>query len=236
MEIDFTSQLGAAAYATFNAKIHVKEDLTYIKNLPLCIACDFNVDPCIFEVCQIRGGNLYVIDEIVLSPGSVPDMVTEFRNLYPDHPAEVHIYGDSNGLRRTAQTEKSDYDLIQIHMQGYSSRTVIKVPRKSPSSRSRINALNNRLKGPEGAQRIFIDSSCTELIQDLNQVVLRADGKDVLKIYKPGDPYAARTHASDALGYLIHREWPVAAEALKLRVEASRTRKPLKPAKILGGF
>jgi hypothetical protein len=234
MEIDFTSQLGAAAYPSFNQQIHVKKGIPYRENLPLLLACDFNVDPCIFEICQIRGGRLYVIDEICLTPGNIPEMVREFRNRYPDHPAEVHVYGDTNGLTRTAQTEKSDYELIQIHMQGYTSRVVIKVPRKIPPSRQRINALNNRLKGYEGEQYIYISSVCTELIADFNQVVLRPDGKDVLKVYRPGNPYAQRTHASDAVGYLVHREWPIAREALKLQLEKKAKRKPMKYGKLLG--
>lgn len=234
MEMDFTSQLGTAAYPSFNYKIHVKKELTYRENLPLCLACDFNVDPCIFEVCQIRGGNLFVIDEIVLSPGSIPDMVTEFRNKYPDHPAEVHIYGDSNGLTRTAQTQKSDYDLIRLHMQGYPSKVQVKVPRKHPGSRERVNSLNNRLKDFEGLQRVYISSQCVELIADFNQVVLRPDGKDVLKVYRAGDPYAARTHASDAVGYLVHREWPVVKEVLQLKLKANKNRRPLKHGNLLG--
>lgn len=233
MEMDFTSQLGAAAYPTFNQAVHVKKGLIYRENLPLLLACDFNVDPCIFEVCQIRGGNLFVIDEIVLSPGSIPDMITEFRNRYPDHPAEVHVYGDSNGLRRTAQTEKSDYDLVKIHMQGYPSKVVIKVSRNSPPSRARINSLNNHLKGYEGIQRVFVNNSCVELIADFNQVVLRPDGKDVLKVYKPGDPYAQRTHASDAIGYLVHREWPLAREVLKAK-RSQQKRRPVHYGKLLG--
>jgi len=233
MEMDFTSQLGAAAYPAFNHSLHVKDSLTYRENLPLCLACDFNVDPCIFEVCQIRGGNLFVIDEIVLSPGNIPDMVTEFKNKYPDHPAEVHIYGDTNGLRSTVQTEKSDYEIMQIHLQGYPSRVVMKVPRAHPPSRARINALNNRLKGWEGVQKVYIASQCTELITDLNQVVLRPDGKDVLKVYKHGDPYSSRTHASDAIGYLVHREWPVSKEVLKSKMK-TKARKPIVYGKLLG--
>lgn len=236
MEIDFTSQLGAAAYPAFNEAIHVKDQITLRKNLPICLACDFNVDPCVFEVCQIRGGNLYVIDEIVQGPTSVADMVVEFRNRYPDHPAEVHVYGDSNGLKRSVSTEKSEYQLIQIHMQGYPSKVVLKVPRGAPLPRNRINSLNNRLKGYEGVQRIFISRDCRELIEDLKQVVLKPDGKDVMKVYKSNDAYAARTHASDALGYLVHREWPLSKEAIKLRAEAHKKRKPLKYGKLLGSL
>jgi hypothetical protein len=235
MEIDFTSQLGASAYPSFNPKIHIKEEIKYRRNLPLCLACDFNVDPCVWEICQIRGGNLYVIDEISLGPTSVPKMVTEFRNRYPDHPGGLTLYGDSMGLKRTVQTERSDFQLMELHLQGYPSEITKKVSPKSPEARARINALNNRLRGHEDVQRIFISAKCVELIADLQQVVLRPDGKDILKVYKATDPYAARTHASDALGYLVHREWPLAREALKLRMKGNK-RKPIVYGKLLGSI
>lgn len=233
MELDFTAQLGVSAYPAFNYTLHVKEGLRYSPELPLCLACDFNVDPCIFEVAQIRGGKLFVIDEIVLSPGNIPDMVREFRNAYPAHPAGVFIYGDTNGLTRTAQTEKSDYDLMMIHLAGYPSPVKLKVPRAHPPSKARINSFNNRLKGGDGKPLVYISDKCTELIKDMQQVVLRPDGKDVLKIYREDSAYRLRTHASDALGYLIFREWPTILEAMKLKTN-NKPRLPLKYGKLLG--
>ena len=235
MEIDFTAQLGASAYPAFKASLHVKSKLAYRRDLPLRLACDFNVDPCVWEVCQIRNANLYVIDEICQGPTSIPKMITEFRNRYPDHPGGLHLYGDSMGLRRTAQTERTDFQIMELHLQGYPSEIEKKVAPKSPEARARINALNNRLRGYEDVQRIFISEKCVELIKDLQQVVLRPDGKDIMKVYRANDPYAARTHASDALGYLVHREWPVSSEAIKLRLK-NRKRAPLKHGKLLGSI
>jgi hypothetical protein len=131
MELDFTAQLGALAYPAFNQHVHVKDKLKYNPSIPLRLACDFNVDPCIFEVCQIVAGRLLVLDEIVLSPADIPKMISEFRNSYPDHNAGLYIYGDSNGLSRTSQTMKTDYELMQIHLQGYPSEITMRVPKGS---------------------------------------------------------------------------------------------------------
>lgn len=233
MELDLTAQLGTAAYQSFSYPLHTRKELKYNSNLPLCLACDFNVDPMAWLICQIRGGLLLVLDEIVVGPTSIPDQVEEFRNRYPDHYAELHIYGDTNGLTRTGQTEKSDYDLMRVYLQNYPSKIVMKVPRKSPRSRDRINSLNHKLKGHESKPGIIISTQCKNLIADLQEVVLRPDGKDVMKTYKLDDPYAARTHASDALGYLVHREWPIIKEALALRAKEGH-RKPLQHGKLLG--
>lgn len=236
MEIDFSAQLGAAAYPAFNDKVHLRDDLIYHKTRPIWLCCDFNVDPCVFVIAQLVNGNVHVIDEICLAPASVPDMVTEFRNRYPDHPAEIHIYGDSNGMTRVSQTAKSDYELMLTHFAGYPCSVKLKVSRAHPRSRDRINSLNHKLKGREGEPGIFIHrTACPELVSDFREVVLRPDGKDVLKVYREGDPYRARTHASDALGYCIHREFPVIKDLAQVRSKAKK-RMPLKYENLLGSI
>lgn len=226
MELDFTSQKGATAYPNFNANLHVKPKLPYSKTIPLCLACDFNVENVSWMVCQIRGGVLFVIDEICLGTATVEDMVTEFRNRYPDHAAEIHVYGDSMGTRRGMQTGKTDFQLIQLYMKGYPSRVVIKVPRGSPDPRARIDALNHKLKGVSGKPALVVAQRCVELIQDFQEVALNKTGKDVLKVYNESDPYSKRTHASDALGYMVYREWPISKELTQLRA-VQKKRQPL---------
>lgn len=59
-----------------------------------------------------------------------------------------------------------------------------------------------------GERRLFIDPRAKELIRDLEQVVWRADTSGNLTgNLDKRDP--ARTHSSDALGYLIDRECPL---------------------------
>ena len=172
MEHDFTAQLGNAAYPAFSEKLHVKKKLKLSKDIPISLCCDFNVDPCIFEICQIRHGYLLVIDEICLSPASIPEMVVEFRNRYPDHIAGINIYGDSNGLTRSVQTQKSEYDLMKLHFRGYPGQIIMRVSRVPPKPKDRINALNNRLKSVDEKPMVYISKECVELISDLREVVL----------------------------------------------------------------
>jgi hypothetical protein len=239
MELDFTAQLGVPAYPNFVKDLHVKPNLRYREDIPLCIACDFNVDYFIFEICQIINGRLLVIDEICLKPGNVPEMVNELRNLYPQHVAGLHVYGDSNGFLRSTQSTKSDYDLMKIHLKNYPSRITMKVPRAQPVPMSRINALNHRLKGFEDKPYIYIDERCVELIKDFQEVVLDKHRKDVLKIYDPNKSYSSRTHASDALSYLVQREWPLASEAVLQMLKQKnkeKKRRPLRHKRLLGSF
>jgi hypothetical protein len=213
MELDFTSVPGALAYPSFS-EVNTQRGLAYNESLPLCLACDFNVEPMVWEIAQVVNDTVLFIDEIKLGPTSVEDMVREFRNRYPAHPAEVWIYGDSTGNKRTSQTSKSDYDLLRLHFRSYPSPRVFKVSFSNPPVKERVNAVNLKLRGTDGRPGILIDpDKCRELVRDLKEVIIK-DGK-VVKTSNRDDPYFARTHASDSAGYLIFREWPVVSEVYK---------------------
>jgi hypothetical protein len=159
-------------------------------------------------------------------------MVEEFRNAYPAHPAGICVYGDATGNARTGQTAQSDYDLLRIALRGYPTPISWKVPADNPDEKDRRNAFNAKLKPPDGMPGMRISPKCKELIEDLQAVVLRPDQKKILKVYDGKDPYARRTHASDAAGYLVSREWPL------VQVASSALRKPsapaMKPGRLLG--
>lgn len=223
MELDFTSVPGALAYLSF-AKVNLCKGLAYNQSLPLCLDCDFNVEPMIWGISQVIAGDLYSIDEIKVSPASVEDMVSEFRNRYPAHPAEIWVYGDATGNKRTSQTASSDYDLMRLYFRGYPSPRIFKVSRFNPPIKDRINAVNLRLRGEDGKPGWIIDpDKCLELVKDLAEVIAK-DGK-IVKTSNREDPYFARTHASDGPGYHIFREWPVVQEVIQ---HAKKKRKPLK--------
>jgi len=68
--------------------------------------------------------------------------------------------------------------------------------------------VNAVLKNLSGEHRLLIDPKCKHLIRDLEQVRWKADpyGNSLAELDK-SDPM--RTHVSDALGYLIAREFPM---------------------------
>jgi hypothetical protein len=217
-------------------ELHCVPGLEIVPTLPRCLMCDFNVAPHIWIVGQIHGGDrLDCIRQVRLNPGAVPDMVREFRNQWPAHPAGIRVYGDATGQYRAAQTAQSDYDLLQAAFRGYPSRVELRVARDNPREKNRIDALNTRLRDIEGRAHIRIDpDGCPDLVRDLAEVVLKPDSSGVLKARDSQDPYYERTHASDAVGYLVGREWPTIDEAL--RVEAKpKPRPPLVYKRILGG-
>jgi len=221
MELDFTAVSGSPAYPNFR-ELNLKTHLSVVEDLPICLCCDFNVEPMVWEIAQIitiQGERVpFFMDEIMISPGTVDMMVEEFRNRYPDHQAEVWVYGDSTGKGRTYQTGKSGYDLIRLAFRGYASSLRFRIPPKNPDQRDRLNAFNLKLRNPDGHARCFIHKTkCPQLIKDFREVVTKEDGTKIVKVSKRENPYFWRTHASDAAGYFIWREWPVHREVMKAK-------------------
>lgn len=210
-ELDFDTRevLGTLAYPSFVSSQHVTDGLRVIDTLPISLAVDFNVSPMVWEVCQVARGSLFIIDEIVLDPADVGMMMQEFRNRYPAHRADIYVYGDATGSHRSPQSLQSCYDEMQIAFTGYPSPVHHRVPISNPPVRDRLSSFNMKLKGQEGRISLFINRQCKMLIDDCEEVILEKGGNAIRKTSNPTDPYSKRTHASDAVGYLIHREWPI---------------------------
>ena len=66
------------------------------------------------------------------------------------------------------------------------------------------------LRNHAGQRRLWIDPKCKQLIKDLEQVCWKADphGNPLAELDKSDH---MRTHASDAVGYLVAREFPMRA-------------------------
>lgn len=223
-ELDFSVHLGALAYPAFRLETHVFPDdqIPYEPRLPLDLWCDFNASPQAWGVSQVVGGWINVIDEIFRDPSTVEGGVDQFREMYPDHRAEVRVFGDAS--------VKTFYDTMRLSFRGYSSPVVFKVPIKNPRVLDRLNSVDAKLRAKDGRPGVRIRRRCVNLIQDFQECVLRPDQKDLLKVTDARDPFQKRTHMSDAFGYMVHREWPILTEAVKLmskRREARPVGKPI---------
>jgi hypothetical protein len=118
-------------------------------------------------------------------------------------------------------------------MAGYPTPVVLKVPADNPHVGDRVNTVNFKLKGADGAPGVRIHPRCVELIRDFQEVRMRPDGKQIEKVMKLDDPYHLRTHISDAVGYLIWREWPVTGPTAPTK---AKPRPPLQYTKVLGAI
>src|SRR6185437_9518630 len=165
-------------------------------------ALDFNVDPMSSLIVQIVNGVAIVYDEIVLRGATTDQAAEEFVRRYPDHRTGVVVYGDASGNARQT-TGFSDYEMVKSFFIANSTVPVHYRPqRANPPVRDRINLVNLKLRSASGQIGLRVDNRCRELVKDFEQVAFKSDSFLVDK-----DRDRARTHLSDALGYLLWQEF-----------------------------
>jgi hypothetical protein len=163
---------------------------------------------------QRHGEKLLVIDEIVLERATTEEACMEFENRYKGLAGGLEIYGDASGnAMRT--TGISDYQTIRNYLYRAGFRNVkIQVPASNPAVLSRVRKVNALFTNALGEVRMEVDSRCKELIQDFEETLFKPDTGVIDKLRDP-----RRTHASDALGYVI---WQLFGEKTKAGEMAQR--------------
>jgi hypothetical protein len=190
---------GSLVYHGFARREHVRP-MSVERRAPLLWALDFNVDPMSSVVVQVIGGEVRVLDEIVLRHASTRDACEQFQARFGNHEAGIVVYGDASG--RAAKTSGlSDYEAIREYFRETRIETRYRVPKSNPPVRARVAAVNGKLKAANGVVRLWVDPKCRELIKDFEQVGYQEDSNEVDK-----DKDRRRTHLSDALGYLVWQE------------------------------
>jgi len=188
-------------YCAFDHEANVKEQTLNWRE-PVLWTLDFNVEPMSSLIAQKDGDGLKVLDEIVLERATTMDACEAFRSRFPYHPAGVRVYGDASG-HRMQTTGPSDYDVVNefFRRNGYDNALIV-VPKSNPSVRERVSLLNAMLKNFAGDVRLQIHPRCKELIKDFDEVMYKENSQQIDKARDP-----KRSHLSDALGYLVWREF-----------------------------
>lgn len=209
-------QVGGEAYRSFDEKANVHEN-RYNPNLPLHATFDFNVSP--YMSCGIwqiereeRNSKTYFraiqIDEICLKAphNNTKGVCAAIRHRYAEHNAGLYIYGDPNGMKEDTRSEAghNDYAVIKKELERY--RPVIRVFKKAPSVKMRIDFMNTLFAGGYDGLDISIGTNCYRTIEDFQYVKEDADGTKLKTKFK--DPVTGATgerwgHMSDNTEYFI---------------------------------
>lgn len=209
---DFVTFAGRVYYP-FDARIHCAS-LIYRRAAPLCISLDFNVEPGCAVISQeqtLPNGELGtgVIGEVwIPRNSSTPAVCRKIAQDWGEHPGPVHVYADATGgARGSARVMGSDIDLVKNELRPvFGDRIHFRIPQANPPERVRVNAMNSRLKAADGTIRLMVDSAkAPHVVRDLEGVQLLEGGSG--EIDKKANPEL--THISDALGYMVSREFPI---------------------------
>lgn len=202
---NYLSMDGARVYQAFSRNVHVRSMKVH-PSRPLLWALDFNVDPMSSVVAQMDGSTVRVLDEIVLRRATTAQACREFLKRYGNHPSGVRVYGDASGSAMQT-TGASDFELLREHFRVNSRMSIeYAYPKANPPVRERVNLVNRQFRDAAETVRAYVDPQCKELIKDLEQVCFQANSMAIDK-----DRDRARTHLSDALGYLICQECRIEA-------------------------
>jgi hypothetical protein len=239
-EASFQNLSAGRAYYAFSG-VHNVRVLRYDPKLPLFWALDFNMNPLCSVLGQVCNGHVNILDELILpdshtlaaceeflsrtkqwtitpepfEPPEDESMVEAFEEMlrqYQPGILNVYVYGDATGEQRKTSASRTDWQIVKDFFGRYPDRfkVQLRVPSSNPAVKDRINCVNARLHSHAGQHRLLIDPKCKELIRDLEQTCWKVDphGNQLADVDK-SDPM--RTHTSDAVGYLIAREFPMRA-------------------------
>jgi hypothetical protein len=188
----------------FDRAVHVRSDLAIQHQLPLELACDFNVDPMAWIVGQSPCDEIWALDEIGIPGGATTqDACNEFVRRYPFPRLDVAVYGDASGTARKTSASLTDYQIIHQILGSYYRSVRMCVPRANPAVQDRVNAFNALMAPLAGNPRYFVHPRCVGLIEDLARVSWRPGTRDLDKRDK------SRTHYTDADGYRVVAKQPV---------------------------
>jgi hypothetical protein len=160
--------------------------------------------------------HLRVLDELVLPNSNTVEAAETFIDRVGKlhglpNPVVIKIYGDASGNSRSSKSTRTDYELLREVFRGHSRfQITLQQNKANPVVRDRVNTMNHALRSAAENRSITIDPRCRELIQDLRQVRWKRDaaGNTTGELDK-SDP--ARTHVSDALSYLVCKEFGLRA-------------------------
>ncbi len=199
-------QVGGSVFHAFDSVLNVRE-VIYDPNLPLIIGSDFNVDPMAWAIGQRHGSELWVLDELYQRNTNTVQCLDSLHRKYGGHTGAFDFFGDATGAARKSSASSSDY--IQIRNDKRFQGARVFYPKANPRVKNRFAACNARFCNAAGERNCFIHPRCKNLIRDLET---RAYKKDKKGVSEPDD-YGDVGHITDALGYIIHRLWPIRVKA-----------------------
>lgn len=199
-EASWETASGLVFYA-FDERANVSSDVQYNPSAPMMIGMDFNVDPMAWIIGWENGRYLDVHDEVWLRnahTGLALDAL--FLRYATKHNSSWDFYGDATSRARKTAAAESDY--VQIKNDKRFSPRRVYFPKANPPRRTRFSETNAMLCNALNERRLRIHPRCRNLIADLKARAYEEGTNDTADEGDVG-------HISDALGYVIHRRYPI---------------------------
>jgi hypothetical protein len=191
---------GGTIFYAFLQADHVTDEVTYEPQMPLVIGSDFNVDPMCWVIGHIKGQELHVWDELFVRNTNTAETLNILYTKYGTHRGGFEFYGDASSRARKTSAAQSDYVQIRSDLRFTGARVFY--PQSNPAVVDRFAACNAMFCSASGVRRLFIHPRCVHLIRDLKAREWKQGSREP-------DDYGDVGHMTDALGYVVHRRFPI---------------------------
>jgi hypothetical protein len=202
-EASFASLTGRVYYE-FDRLLNVSADVKDT-GAELLIGMDFNINPMSAVVGVKAANQLHIIDEITIQNGNTELISEAIQRKFPDR--RVQVYPDPSGKARKTSSPvgQTDFSILAAHgfrvLSGNAAPLVV----------DRCNEVNAMLKNAAGDRRLIVHSRCKQLIKCL-------DGLTFKEGTSQPDKDMGLDHLPDALGYLVHFEYPIAQKMNRMQI------------------
>lgn len=204
VDIDYSASISNKAWENFSYDVHVTTSKLYNPELPIVLACDFNIEPMSWVLLHEHPPMSLIFDELVDQERTRTEYhIQDFCNRYHSHRNKmVYIYGDASGKHGHTSSKKSNYQIIQDTLKSRGWKFQMYVPRSNPAVSERLDASNKRLRDwkRKGESFVLINEKCIHLIDSLEQTKSKGDGIDKTDNIE---------HAAEAWSYYEVYKFPI---------------------------
>jgi hypothetical protein len=216
-QASFENLTAGMVYYAFSRSENV-HPVRYDPQLPIFWSLDFNIDPMCSVIGQRDGDRVNILAELALENSNTPEACQAFVRRAgpwlsgPRLGPQLQVYGDATGDSRRTSASKTDWQIVKDSLSNLRARVTFHQAKTNPPVKDRVNCVNAMLRNHAGERRLLVDPGCAALIEDLERVHWKTDphGNVQAEIDKSD---VRRTHLSDALGYMIAREFAMRPKA-----------------------
>jgi hypothetical protein len=174
---------------------------------------DFNYTPLSSGVGVIRAGNIYLLEEIILTSAVAEQSALEFVDRYKDHKNKsVIIYGDPAGRAGEKHGHQSDYTAIEKVLRDNGWTYTRRVKPSTRSIKDGQNAVRAKIKNAKGEVFLFVNTITAPYTHKSLATGTLKQGSTFL------EEDSDYQHIGTAIRYFVDYEYPINATMQKVRL------------------
>jgi hypothetical protein len=168
-------------------------------------AHDQNYTPLSSSVSVLRGNDIFILDEIVLTSAVSRQSAMEFVEKFRDHKNKtVHIYGDPAGRAGEKHGHASDYTELEDVLRSNGWKYVRKVKRDAPAIKDRQNAVRAKILNAAGETSLYVNPVSAKWCHKGLSTTQLQKGSTFQE-----DQKNQYQHITTAIGYMIDVLFPI---------------------------